>query len=216
MEEFMEKANEYNLKIDFVTMHWYSSPNAKRFLKKINDTYIKYKKPIWITEFAVADWKGENRFTEHQVLDFMKKVLPELEKMPFVERYAWKSTLQSDKYLKASALFDVEGRLTSLGKYYAAFGTKNSVRKHTTTKKIPNYYTAQDNSSHVNLGTPIQVTNTSTTGGSNLNTQNNSDSSSNNGSLVHAAGLYGGHSGGYNPNSSSSSKSFATGLRPPK
>jgi hypothetical protein len=81
-----------------------------------------YGKPIWITEFAVGDWTAEsvteNRFSPDQVLRFMEQVLPRLDRLDFVERYAWYSAKPDDKALGTSALFDAEGKLTRLGECY--------------------------------------------------------------------------------------------------
>ncbi len=105
--------------VDFVCTHWYGPPNVDSFLKRIDDLYEKYKKPIWITEFAVAQWNPEKpMFSEDAVIQFMQKVLPELEKRPHVERYAWKTRSTTDSVMGTSALFTDDGELTALGKVY--------------------------------------------------------------------------------------------------
>lgn len=47
-------------KVDFMAIHWYGGTNAKSFLAHIDSVYAKYGKPIWVTEFASADWTGGN------------------------------------------------------------------------------------------------------------------------------------------------------------
>ena len=97
MVEFMKKVELNKLRIDFVTMHWYAPPNAKSFINKVNEIYKTYNRPIWITEFAVADWsatdENPSKYTEQQVLDFMNVVIPQLESLTFVERYSWKNEI---------------------------------------------------------------------------------------------------------------------------
>ena len=39
-------------------MHSYAPPRADSFLEHVQKLHERYGKPIWITEFAVADWKA--------------------------------------------------------------------------------------------------------------------------------------------------------------
>ena len=120
------KAKKY--RVDFVCVHWYGGPNANSLVKHITKIHKLYGKPIWITEFAVADWNAknikQNKHSAPQILKFMKEVLPKLEKLPFVERYAWFSGAPDHKALGTSALFKKDGSLTVLGKFYAGFRSK--------------------------------------------------------------------------------------------
>lgn len=125
MKGFMQKADSLNYRVDFICVHWYGGPNAKAFLSYLEKVYNLYHKPIWITEFAVADWKAktaeENKFSKAVILDFMKEILPALDKTPYVERYAWFSANENSAALGNAALFDANGNLTELGKYYKSF-----------------------------------------------------------------------------------------------
>lgn len=124
MKNFMARAEEENLRIDYVAMHWYGGPNASAFIKKVKDAYDLYKRPIWITEFAIADWQAtsleNNRHSKEEVLQFMKDVLPALDKMPFVHRYAWFNGTPGGRVLGNSVLFDENDNLTELGQFYAS------------------------------------------------------------------------------------------------
>jgi len=123
MTEFMSKADAQGLRIDFIAMHKYPGPNADAFLQKVKEIHDLYKRPIWITEFAVADWNAntveENKHSPEEVLAFMKAVLPKLDQLDYVHRYAWFSGQTTNKALAPSALFDAEDNLTPLGEYYA-------------------------------------------------------------------------------------------------
>jgi hypothetical protein len=55
------------------------------------------------------------------VLKFMEDVLPRLEKLLFVERYAWFPAKHGDPKPGHSALFDTHGKLTEPGEFYAKF-----------------------------------------------------------------------------------------------
>ncbi len=113
---------------DFVAVHcYYGSCDAESFLKVIDDTYEITKKPIWITEFGVADWSykqwsgsEENR---QKVIEFVTEVTEGLDERPYVERYAWFPFDPNDSYGGASGIFDYEtGELNALGEVYAALG----------------------------------------------------------------------------------------------
>ena len=127
--EFVQKASALGLRYDYVAVHNYPGPDAAGFLSTIDRVYETYGLPVWITEFAVADWSatlpGTNRYSPQQVLEFMMAVLPELESRPHVARYAWfgagPSAATSVK-LGPSALFDTSGTMTPLGTYYSQFG----------------------------------------------------------------------------------------------
>ena len=91
-------------------------------MKQIDAIYAKYKKPIWITEFAVADWAGKHPggYDVNLVSQFMKDACAGLESRDFVERYTWKTRTLSDSNLGTSSLFNDDGTLTPLGAMYAA------------------------------------------------------------------------------------------------
>jgi hypothetical protein len=106
---------------DFVCVHWYAPPNVDSFLKQIDAVYMKYKLPIWITEFAVADWAGKypGGYPVDQVKAFMTAACAGLEARSYVERYSWKTRSTSDAALGTSALFNDDGSLTELGLIYS-------------------------------------------------------------------------------------------------
>ena len=126
MRTFMQEAGEKQLKVDFVAIHWYAGPDSRRFLKYIDGVHDLYGLPIWVTEFAVTDWKAKkhgtpNRFTEDDVIRFIEEVLPELERRDYVERYAWLAAVTSKESLRPSRLMASDGKLTRVGEAYASF-----------------------------------------------------------------------------------------------
>ncbi len=122
MSEFMAEIEKRNYRVDFVCIHWYGAANAQTLVNYLNKVYDLYKKPIWITEFAPADWNAltaeSGNVTKAKAAIFMKEILPELDKLDFVHRYAWFSANISNPALGNSALFYDNGNLTPLGKYY--------------------------------------------------------------------------------------------------
>ncbi|MFO7852743.1 MAG: glycoside hydrolase family protein [Bacteroidota bacterium] len=125
LQEFMQRAEDEDLRVDFVCVHWYGGTNVQNFLNKLEEVYNLYGKPIWITEFAPADWDAnspaENKHSTEEVLTFMENALPELENLDYVDRYAWFSFSQNSAAGTSSALFDTDGNLTELGTFYANF-----------------------------------------------------------------------------------------------
>jgi hypothetical protein len=122
LRQFMGQAAKRKLRVDFVTMHSYPSPNATAFLNSVQNLHDDYRKPIWITEFAVADWDATpdspSRYSEQQVMDFMRESVAGLRRMPFVERFAWKTRAEGDPVMGKSALFHKDGSLTRVGQLY--------------------------------------------------------------------------------------------------
>ena len=118
LEQFMAGGPQ----VDFVCVHWYAPPNVDSFLKQIDAIYAKYQKPIWVTEFAVADWAGKypGGYDVNLVQEFMKGACAGLESRDFVERYTWKTRNLADANLGTSSLFNDDGTLTALGTIYAA------------------------------------------------------------------------------------------------
>lgn len=128
MQEFMKQAKERDLRVDFVCVHWYGPPNANNLLKRLEKVHQMYGKPIWITEFAVADWNAksaaENRYSPEVVERFMRDILPKLDALDYVERYAWFTSKPDNRALAPSVLFTADGALTPLGRFYAEHATK--------------------------------------------------------------------------------------------
>ena len=124
MQQFMAGAKNEGHRVDFVTVHWYGSPTPDSLVNHLKKIHKMYGKPIWITEFAVADWNAQNvesnRHSVGEIQRFMREVLPRLDKLDFVERYAWFSGGQNSGPLGTSSLFKSDGSLTWLGKTYAA------------------------------------------------------------------------------------------------
>lgn len=122
MIEFMAAAKQRALRVDFVCVHSYGGPSPEALIRRLEKVHQMFDRPLWITEFAVGDWEAksveENRHKPETVLRFMEKVLPMLEKLDFLERYAWFPAKPSSAPLGTSALFHEDGSLTPLGECY--------------------------------------------------------------------------------------------------
>ena len=118
LTNFVQKAQANNIPtFSYVAIHCYGVPDSAAFLSNIRKYYNAFHLPIWITEFAV-----KSNGTTSDVETFMKMVIPALEAMPYVKRYAWFSFSQTDPdpSKRISALYG-NGQLTDLGKLYAAY-----------------------------------------------------------------------------------------------
>lgn len=125
MRAFVAGVERDGGQLDFIALHWYGGPDPEKFLRHLQYVHQRYGRPIWITEFAVADWEarasGVSRYSPEQALGFMKAVIPVLERLDYVERYGWFSAPPDHSALGQSALFDRDGALTPLGRIYAGY-----------------------------------------------------------------------------------------------
>lgn len=105
--------------VNYIGLHQYGTTNPDSFKAVITNTYNKYKKPIWITEFACQDNADSTTkpFSQAAVNNFLDVIIPWLESTSMVSHYAWHSASGG-----TSALWTASGELTETGKKYASFG----------------------------------------------------------------------------------------------
>ena len=139
MTDFMQKAEALNLRIDFVAVHSYGGSNVLNFINNLKQAHELYNRPLWITEFAVADWNAtspeNNRYSEAQVIDFMQDATSALNDIEWVHRYAWFDGKNAPLY--TSALFDEEANITTLGQVYAAINRNENIGPGQDTEYTP-------------------------------------------------------------------------------
>ena len=120
----MAKAKLKGLRVDFMTMHCYGWPNVEDFLGKVKMLHEQYGKPVWVTEYAVADWQATatkpSRYSRAATNDFMRGTVEGMRAMPYVERFAWKTRSVSDPVMGNSALFYANGDRTPTGRLYSS------------------------------------------------------------------------------------------------
>ena len=125
MKSFMAGAEAKQYRVDFITIHWYGGADPQGFLDMLARVHALYHRPLWVTEFAPADWNTgpghPNRWTTAQVAEFMRVVLPEMNRRGYVQRYAWYSAWPGDPALGPSSLLNKDGTLTDLGRLYASY-----------------------------------------------------------------------------------------------
>lgn len=108
-------------RIDCIAVHWYKGPNAKKFIRDVEEVHARYGKPVVVTEFApqTASSSRENptKYSQVEVEEFIAVTTAWMEATSFVAGYAW-----HDSKAGTSALFDDKGGLTATGRAYAAAG----------------------------------------------------------------------------------------------
>lgn len=123
--DFMREAGKRRYRVDFICLHWYgdvTAPDAVERLKAFLEAQWKlYKKPIWLTEFSGSTgyWiKPENPpLTREKNAAFIRKAIPMLESLPYLERYAWfELAYTKPPWARVALVSPKTGRLTVAGK----------------------------------------------------------------------------------------------------
>ncbi|KAH0566200.1 hypothetical protein GP486_000398 [Trichoglossum hirsutum] len=82
LSSFLDECSECT--IDFVPIHWYdTSANIEYFMSYVASAHAAAGyRPIWVTEFAVSGSVDQQK-------DFLRAVMPWLDSLDYVERYAY-------------------------------------------------------------------------------------------------------------------------------
>ncbi|HVU93630.1 MAG TPA: glycosyl hydrolase [Puia sp.] len=130
--DFMDSAIAEKRRVDFICVHMYVGTDDNAFVQTLQTVYDKYHLPIWITEFATADWNATsasaNQYSPADVLGFMQRLLPRLDALPYVQRYSWFSGSPTDPTLWSSALIGADGKLTTLGQWYSNYQPNTAIK----------------------------------------------------------------------------------------
>ncbi|HEY4109155.1 MAG TPA: glycosyl hydrolase [Puia sp.] len=130
--DFMDSVIAEKKRVDFICVHMYVGTDDNSFVQTLQTVYNKYHLPIWITEFATADWNATttatNHYTAADALGFMQRLLPKLDALPYVQRYSWFSGDPTSAALWPSALIGTDGKLTALGQWYAAYQANTAIK----------------------------------------------------------------------------------------
>jgi hypothetical protein len=94
LDRFMTGAKQKNLRVDFITLHWYGSDfsdaAAGQFLRYVEAVHARYGLPIWVTEYGLMNFTGSPKYpTGAQASAFIKATTKGMESRRYVERYAW-------------------------------------------------------------------------------------------------------------------------------
>lgn len=137
-----------NCQVDYIAVHNYMcyagalSSDIKR--------YKKYKKPIWLTEFACWD---QPTMTLAMQKDYMMGAIDYLEGDTTIFRYSWFTGRMATRYPYLELFNSVSGQLTELGQLYLNF---NPIHDPNSYSPIPARLEAENYSTM--SGIAIQVT----------------------------------------------------------
>ena len=127
MDKFLPEAKRRGLRVDFVCLHRYpdiSDPDAVDGIEAmLQDARRKYELPVWLTECGAADvsaWHQPqlSKPTPEMARCFLKNLLAMLERLPFVERYAWFADRVGEEYGLGTIYEPDASRLTPFGEIY--------------------------------------------------------------------------------------------------
>ncbi len=132
MQTFMNAVEQQNLQVDAVAVHSYGGIDTEAFLTMLNNVHDLYQRPIYVTEFAVADYQAvngkPNQYSVEQVAEFMGTVCQAMDNLSWVKGYAWFPTASpNSNALATSVLFNSDGTLNDLGKLYAVLSPANDI-----------------------------------------------------------------------------------------
>ncbi|MFK0109081.1 sigma-70 family RNA polymerase sigma factor [Streptomyces sp. NPDC091217] len=125
LDRFMSGASEKGYRVDFITLHWYGgdfrTPQAVEQLREyLASVYVRYHKPIWLTEYALIDFSQGTRFpSAQQQAAFVTASTKMLGGLSYVHRYAWFG-LGADASKPSSGLFTSGTTATAAGRAFQA------------------------------------------------------------------------------------------------
>jgi len=133
-KDFMAGVQQQGLRMDYIALHIYMGQSPTTYINQVQNIFALYGKKIWITEFAPRDdsatsgQPSTNHYSAQWILDnFMQPLLPQLESMDAVYRYAWFSGSPTMAGLWTSMLVDATGNLTILGNYYKTLNPNTKI-----------------------------------------------------------------------------------------
>ncbi|WP_243695731.1 glycosyl hydrolase [Rhodovulum marinum] len=87
---FMAEVERRGLRVDFMAVHYYTTNgDVEEFRRWLTQVNREYRRPIWVTEFAYIDWNRPGAASYERNAAFAEAAMKMMERLPFVERYAW-------------------------------------------------------------------------------------------------------------------------------
>jgi hypothetical protein len=123
LDRFMAGAGQHGYRVDFITLHWYGgdfvTSNAVNQLRSyIQAVYNRYHKPIWLTEYALINFGGGQKFpSPDQQAAFVTASTTMLAGLSFVQRYAW-FALPADDGSSGCGLYRAGPQITPVGQAF--------------------------------------------------------------------------------------------------
>jgi Glycosyl hydrolase catalytic core len=124
LDAFLRGAAARHYRVDFIALHWYGADfvtdrAVSQLAGYLQATYDRYRLPIWLTEYALVDFSaGVPRYpTQERQAAFVAASTLMLERLSYVERYAW-FALPSDGIHGATGLYFNGTATTAVGAAY--------------------------------------------------------------------------------------------------
>ncbi|GAB4105453.1 hypothetical protein GCM10028790_44720 [Micromonospora taraxaci] len=125
LDRFMTGAQARGHRVDFITVHWFGADFATaaavdQLRQYLQAVYQRYRKPIWLTEFALIrfDGGGAQFPGQEQQAAFLTAATAMLGQLSYVQRYAWFGLPATDK--DRSGLFSSGTQATAVGRAFQA------------------------------------------------------------------------------------------------
>ncbi|MEV1014579.1 sigma-70 family RNA polymerase sigma factor [Micromonospora sp. NPDC049801] len=122
---FMAGAEARGHRVDFIALHWYggdftTAAAVDQLRQYLQAVYQRYKKPIWLTEFALIRYDGGRQVfpSQEQQAAFLTAATSMLGQLSYVQRYAWFGLPATDK--DKSGLFSDGSKATAVGRAFQA------------------------------------------------------------------------------------------------
>jgi hypothetical protein len=130
LDRFMRGAAARGYRVNFITVHWYGSdfatgPAVGQLESYLQAIYARYHLPIWLTEFALARFGGSPAFpTQGQQAAFVTASTSMLERLRYVQRYAW-FALPASATDGSTGLFRSGAVATTVGRAFEAVDARH-------------------------------------------------------------------------------------------
>jgi RNA polymerase sigma factor (sigma-70 family) len=127
LDQFMSGATARGYRVNFITLHWYGSdfatgPAVSQLESYLQAVHARYHKPIWLTEFALANFGGSPQTpSRKQQAAFLTAATTMLQRLGYVQRYAWFG-LQATPTDGSMGLFRSGPAVTTVGRAFEAAG----------------------------------------------------------------------------------------------
>ncbi|WBB73650.1 sigma-70 family RNA polymerase sigma factor [Micromonospora sp. WMMD1128] len=125
LDRFMAGAEARGHRVDFIALHWYgadftTAAAVNQLRQYLQAVYQRYRKPIWLTEFALIRYDGGRQIFPGQAQQaaFLSAATAMLGQLPYVQRYAWFGLPATDR--DRSGLFSDGTSATAIGRAFQA------------------------------------------------------------------------------------------------
>jgi hypothetical protein len=117
---FMDQADKKGYDVDFIAVHYYTdTPSISDFRAFLKDVRQEYGRPVWVTEWALADWENPDRYSSEEHAEFASAAIRMMDDLNFVKRHAWFGAYEGgDGWDLNTHLLDAEGNMTAVGEAF--------------------------------------------------------------------------------------------------